>query len=492
MDHDNRHDDIPGEELPPAPAGRSSRGRLLLVSIAALAVIGIFGAGLLLPLSYQMNPMPVPVKTPTLSIKPEPTVTATRPQATRTPLQGTPTDSSISATVSPSSPVSTLPSTGGEPTTIVTHTVRPGETLASIAAMYDVALRPLLDINHLTNSPAQISVGQSLTIPLEVLATIQPSLPPTPTPTLSPDQIVSAAFDQLQPGSIGYDPPGIMRAGSTHDIVVAITWNTDETAVGLVVGAIQQEASTGDNPTPAPEDIKIQAIDVNSKMRARLIPDNTDDFYIVAITPAEQIIDRQEATTWQWRVTPLRAGKGKVLTLNVDAIVKVVLPGTNQPLEEERSVRVLHEQIDVDVSLAYSSRLLWDQYWWSALIAILPLLATWFARRRGISLPVGRRRALTKEQRQELLAALLSAYPSEADLARMTQLGLDQNLATITIGDDLTDMALELINWAESTGQVKALVAAATRNNPTNPEIKAFAAQYLGAQPTTTTQERNP
>ncbi|MYA16186.1 MAG: LysM peptidoglycan-binding domain-containing protein [Gammaproteobacteria bacterium] len=62
----------------------------------------------------------------------------------------------------------------------VTHTVRPGEWLASIAANYGIGLQPLLDANGLDAS-AVIHPGQVLTIPGG-----QPSPTPGPTPSPTP------------------------------------------------------------------------------------------------------------------------------------------------------------------------------------------------------------------------------------------------------------------------------------------------------------------
>jgi LysM repeat protein len=59
---------------------------------------------------------------------------------------------------------------------VVTHTVKAGETLSSIARKYNVTVEAIVEANELAN-PDSLNVGQALIIPVQG---------PPPTPTASP------------------------------------------------------------------------------------------------------------------------------------------------------------------------------------------------------------------------------------------------------------------------------------------------------------------
>jgi Effector-associated domain 1 len=82
---------------------------------------------------------------------------------------------------------------------------------------------------------------------------------------------------------------------------------------------------------------------------------------------------------------------------------------------------------------------------------------------------------LTGVQRKQLYDALLSAFPTPADLARMVAFGLNTNLAQISTGSNLGDMTLSLITWAQAQGRMEDLVHAARQDNPGNAALQAFA-----------------
>jgi hypothetical protein len=83
--------------------------------------------------------------------------------------------------------------------------------------------------------------------------------------------------------------------------------------------------------------------------------------------------------------------------------------------------------------------------------------------------------SLTGPQRKQLYDALLSAFPTPTDLARMVAFGLNTNLAQISTGSNLGDMALSLMTWAQAQGRMEDLVHAARQDNPGNAALLAFA-----------------
>lgn len=81
-----------------------------------------------------------------------------------------------------------------------------------------------------------------------------------------------------------------------------------------------------------------------------------------------------------------------------------------------------------------------------------------------------------------LAGALMSAFPSYGDLSQLTRFELNLDLNTISSQKPLGQVAHDIIGWAESSGQTKALIEAASRRNPGNPKLRAFVAQYASPQ----------
>jgi murein DD-endopeptidase MepM/ murein hydrolase activator NlpD len=80
-----------------------------------------------------------------------------------------------------------------------THTIRPGETLRSIANFYNVAIEDLIRLNEIAN-PNAIYVGQVLdlaaqaeTVATEETVVVEAPTPVAPTPTVEPTQVVEVA-----------------------------------------------------------------------------------------------------------------------------------------------------------------------------------------------------------------------------------------------------------------------------------------------------------
>lgn len=77
-------------------------------------------------------------------------------------------------------------------------------------------------------------------------------------------------------------------------------------------------------------------------------------------------------------------------------------------------------------------------------------------------------------QVQAAMVAILSAYPSEADLAQMVKFYLDENLAAIAGGSNLKDKVFNLLEWARMRGRTTELLRAAVEGNPHNLELRQF------------------
>jgi cellulose synthase operon protein C len=91
---------------------------------------------------------------------------------------------------------------------------------------------------------------------------------------------------------------------------------------------------------------------------------------------------------------------------------------------------------------------------------------------------------LTGKQFEELTRVLIGAFPSNADFAQLTRIGLDENLHAISRGGSLMETAFELVRWADSSGRVPELVRAALDSNPRNPALRDFAEKHdIGQTP---------
>jgi len=81
---------------------------------------------------------------------------------------------------------------------------------------------------------------------------------------------------------------------------------------------------------------------------------------------------------------------------------------------------------------------------------------------------------LTGGRFEGLVKALLSAFPTVQSLARLVRFKLDHNLDEVAAGN-LSDQTFALVQWAESTGRVRALIEGARAENPANPVLADFA-----------------
>ena len=85
---------------------------------------------------------------------------------------------------------------------------------------------------------------------------------------------------------------------------------------------------------------------------------------------------------------------------------------------------------------------------------------------------------LDGEQFDQLHQALISALPSVPALARVVRTGLNENLASIAGGNDLSETSFNLVVWAESNGRLQELVESAQRANPGNHDLQRFVDEF--------------
>lgn len=96
---------------------------------------------------------------------------------------------------------------------------------------------------------------------------------------------------------------------------------------------------------------------------------------------------------------------------------------------------------------------------------------------------------LTGQQHRSLGEAIKSAFGSWSELERALLFGCETRLVDITHPQKLDDVTFTLVTWAESRGQVVALVRGLRKQNPGNPALAAWEAQHLDGAiaPDTTT-----
>ena len=88
--------------------------------------------------------------------------------------------------------------------------------------------------------------------------------------------------------------------------------------------------------------------------------------------------------------------------------------------------------------------------------------------------------ALRGAQIMQFQEALLSAFDGSG-LAQMVRIRLDEDLAAVAGGANLSEVVFNLILWAERTGRTEELVVGASASNPQNALLKTFTSQYLAS-----------
>jgi len=88
---------------------------------------------------------------------------------------------------------------------------------------------------------------------------------------------------------------------------------------------------------------------------------------------------------------------------------------------------------------------------------------------------------LTGKQIERFCNALIAAF-DRSELEQLTRIDLEENLEAIAGAGKLSVVAFELVTWAQRTGRVSELLAAAQSRRPTNAALAALA-QELGVAP---------
>ena len=84
---------------------------------------------------------------------------------------------------------------------------------------------------------------------------------------------------------------------------------------------------------------------------------------------------------------------------------------------------------------------------------------------------------LTGEQYKELNQALIKAFPSKSALKRMLQFNFDENLEAMVGDGSLKDIVFDLVQEFSAEDRLLEFVQGARKENPNNPELKAFEEQ---------------
>ena len=79
---------------------------------------------------------------------------------------------------------------------------------------------------------------------------------------------------------------------------------------------------------------------------------------------------------------------------------------------------------------------------------------------------------------EPLVNALLSAFPSSAELKLLVAYELHQNIEIIAPGNGLEEKVLNLVTWAMSSGRVDELIKGALNRKPGNPKLRKFALDH--------------
>lgn len=87
---------------------------------------------------------------------------------------------------------------------------------------------------------------------------------------------------------------------------------------------------------------------------------------------------------------------------------------------------------------------------------------------------------LTTEQSEELHQAVLRAFPTPADLARVVRHKLGRNINEITPNGTLSDVVVSLITWLESRNLIDEFITGARADNPGNEELRQFEDRHCG------------
>jgi len=183
--------------------------------------------------------------------------------------------------------------------------------------------------------------------------------------TTSPDKL-----KQQLPGRFSLSAPTKMEVGrSEHVTVVAAV----EQLRALVTTELQAVTGEQNSQTVSTKDLLLSRL-----LRIELRADSDADFEIRAFTQADQRLSDQQATTWEWSVTPKSDGD-KHLTV----VISNLIDGQGQPI----AVTIAHRKIHVTQSITQQIREISGTAS-SAASALAGLIGTWL----GLLKPLLQRR----------------------------------------------------------------------------------------------------
>lgn len=99
---------------------------------------------------------------------------------------------------------------------------------------------------------------------------------------------------------------------------------------------------------------------------------------------------------------------------------------------------------------------------------------------------------LTPDQRKQLHAAIIAAFPTWGDLRLLTDLELGMNLATLSAEQNINLAALDLIYWALKEGRLAALIEAMCAARPDNTAVQACRELLATLKQPTSTLDSSP
>jgi len=172
--------------------------------------------------------------------------------------------------------------------------------------------------------------------------------PAIPTPTTPPQESIDEILKKLPMGKVLFNPPKEMKVGETELVEVRITQNITENLTKELEGH---------------EEPEIRETKVSPYMKVRLAGINFD---IDPQNGAEQIIERDKYTHWEFHVTPLKSG---LQTLKLTYYVIIPFQGADRQKE--------YEVGDWEVSVNVTPMGLLKCYWQfivGTLIAIVALI----------------------------------------------------------------------------------------------------------------------
>ncbi|MEH2247837.1 effector-associated domain EAD1-containing protein [Nostoc sp.] len=82
--------------------------------------------------------------------------------------------------------------------------------------------------------------------------------------------------------------------------------------------------------------------------------------------------------------------------------------------------------------------------------------------------------SITGDEREELHKAIINAYPDHAELQRVIDYKLNENLDVIAGTGRHGDVVYQLIKWANAEGKLETLIVTLCKEKPSNQQLKAI------------------